>query len=234
MTKKIASRIFYGSFILIFVIMVGMMVKGLIDQNKDEKLQNERYESMITEGGKTTLTDDILNEDYNKYVQDSEKAKQTFISLLVCFGAAIVLFIVMYIFSMIMKGMEDGAGTQLVIMIASFVVLIFMLGSFSVVALKFLVPRLTAVQPEKEAYYFNTLNIKDAVREEEKEEYWNEDHYETRTNVYYYYIDENDKKLSVSKVLFSRFEGEGVYYAGQTARGSIFSIYPAKYFELQQ
>ena len=61
MTKKIASRIFYGSFILIFVIMLGMMVKGLIDQNKDEKLQNERYESMITEGGKTTLTDDILN-----------------------------------------------------------------------------------------------------------------------------------------------------------------------------
>jgi len=232
MNKKIASRIFYGSFILIFVIMTGIMVKGLIDQNKDEKLQNERYESLITKGSKTILTDEILNEDYNKYVQDAEKAKKTFISLLVCFGAAIVLFVAMYIFTLIMKAMEEAGSTQFIIMLASFFVLLFAIGSFAIVAFKLLVPRLSASQPVKEAYYFSTLNIKDAEKEEKKEEVWNEDHYETRTTVYYYYIDDAGKRISVSKVLFQRFAGEGVYYAGQTAGGNVFSIYPAEYFEL--
>ena len=44
------------------------MVKGLIDQNKDEKLQNERYESMIQEGSRVELTDEILEYDHDKYV----------------------------------------------------------------------------------------------------------------------------------------------------------------------
>ena len=37
MTTKLLSKIFYGVFILCFVIMAAIMVKGLLDQNKDEK-----------------------------------------------------------------------------------------------------------------------------------------------------------------------------------------------------
>ena len=61
------------------------MVWGLIDEKRDEKAQTARYQSMITEGSKVELTDEILNEDFDKYIQDSVKAKKTFISLLVCF-----------------------------------------------------------------------------------------------------------------------------------------------------
>ena len=235
MSKKLMSGIFYGTFMLIFVLMTGIMVKGLIDQNKDEKAQTARYESMITEGSKFELTDEILNEDFNKYVQDSEKGKKTFITLLVCFASVIVLFVVMYIFSLILKGMQDGASsTSFLILLASFLIVMFMFGSFAFVSVKFLAPRLSGSNPANEKYYFRTVNIKDAEKIEEREEVKTSDGTEYRTRVYYHLIDEDGNVLNVNKVLYSRFAGEGIYYIGQTSSGKVFSVYPDRYFILSQ
>ena len=94
MSKKLVSVIITVGFILILVIMAAIMIKGLIDQNNDEDAQIARYESLKTEGGKTTLTIDIMEEDHTKYVEDAAQAKKTFITLLVLFGAAFLWIVV--------------------------------------------------------------------------------------------------------------------------------------------
>lgn len=235
MSKKFLSRIFYGTFILVFIIMVGIMVWGLIDEKRDEKAQTARYQSMITEGSKVELTDEILNEDFDKYIQDSVKAKKTFISLLVCFFSVMILFVVMYIFNIILKGMEEGANSSgFVIMLALFLAVMFMFGTFGFVAVRMIVPALLRSNPEEEKAFFTTLNIKDAERIEEREEVKTSDGYETRVHVYYHLIDEDGNVISVNKVLYERYIGEGVYYAGMSSSGKVFSVYPDKYFTLPQ
>ena len=37
MTKQIASKIFYGAFILVFVIFVGIMILGMISDKEEEE-----------------------------------------------------------------------------------------------------------------------------------------------------------------------------------------------------
>ncbi len=233
MTRKIASGIFYGVFALVFVIMVGIMVKGLIDQNKDEKNQTARYESMITEGSRTQLTREILEEDHEKYLSDSVKAKKTFLSLLVCFGSVVILFFLLALFNVVMKWVEDGGGS-IAIPLATFLVLTFILGGFSFIMLNVIVPRVNGTNPEKEAYYFSELNLVESEKKEEVVETGSGDSRRTETRVSYFLIDDSGKKIEVNKLLFERYTDAGIYYAGQTSRGIIFSLYPGKYFELSE
>ena len=232
MNKKLVSRIFYGTFFLIFAIMLGIMVVGFIKQEKDNKIETERYESMIQEGSRVELTDEILEYDHDKFVQDSVTGRKTFISLLICFASVIVLFVVMYIFTLIMKGMEDGASPVLGVFLACFLGVVFILASFSVVCLKVIVPKLVSSHPEDDKYFFSELTLTDAQKEEKKEEVREGDHTETRTTVYYYLIEENGNRISTNKLLYSRYIGEGIYYAGQTDKGAVFSLYPSEFFSL--
>ena len=233
MTRKLASNIFMIVFMVCFFTMVGFMVVGFIQQNKDEKQQISRYEQMITRGGenKTVLTSGILEEDHEKYLQDAEKSKSTFIKLLICFACVAVLFVLLAIFNAVQKAMDES-GPSLVIALVSFLAVTFMISSFAVIAGMFLVPRLKT-DPSKEAYYFDTLIVKDAVREEEKVNTGSGADYQTETRVYYYLLDESGNKISVSKLLYERYTGPGTYYAGRTARGNIFSLYSGEYFELE-
>ena len=229
MTKNLVNKLYVIIFILIFFIMTGIMVVGLINQNKDEKVQRSRYEQMIKEGSKTVLTDAILEEDHTRYVEKSKESTKTFLTLLACFAAVIVAFVVMMIFNVILKGMEEGASSTgfLIIIIA-----MFMIVSFLIVAVKFLVPRFQNSNIEDEKYYFTEITLKDAEKREETETVKNGDSYSTETRVYYYLIKDNGEEISTNKLLYERFVGEGIYYAGRTATGKIFSIYPDKYFEL--
>ena len=138
------------------------MVVGFIKQEKDNKTETERYESMIKEGSKFELTSEILEYDHDKFVQDSITGRKTFISLLICFASVIVLFVVMYIFTLIMKGMEDGASPVLGVFLACFLGVVFILASFSVVCLKVIVPKLVSSHPEDDKYFFSELTLVDA------------------------------------------------------------------------
>ena len=234
MTKKLVGNIYTGVFIFIFVVMVGIMVKGLIDQNKDEKLQTARYEQMISENGRTVLTDEILKEDYDKYVQDSEKSKKTFISLLICFGTVMVATVLLAIFSVVLRGMEDPNGTTLVIALVTFIGVMMILAIAGVTTFNVIVPRLKADNPSSETYAFYEIKYTDSERKEEKVEVKNGDSTSTETRVYYYLIEEGGDEVQVSKLLYERYCGPGVYYVGRTSRGKILSIYPDKYFELSK
>ena len=233
MNKHILGRIFVIGFFVIFFLMVGIMVKEFIEQKNDNKAQKERYEQMIASGSKTVLTNDILEEDHDKYLADIAEGKRIFITLLICFGSVIVWFVVYYIISLILKGREEGASSSMLILCGSFAVVLIMIGSFAIIAVKMIVPALTRDR-EKEGYYFNELNISDAERREVTEKVKDGDSYRTETRVYYYLFDENGKEIAINEVLYSRYVGEGVYYCGQTAGGKVFSVYPDKYFELAE
>ena len=234
MTKNLVNKLYVVIFMLIFVIMTGIMVVGLINQNKEEKADRARYEQMIKEGSKTLLTDAILDEDFSKYVEQSKKSTKIFVTLLACFAAVILAFVVMMIFNVILRGMEEGASsTSFIIMLASFIVAMFMIVSFLIISVKFLVPRFQSFNPEEEKYYFTEIVLTNAERIEKQETVKDGDSYRTETRVYYYFYTENGEQISTSKLLYERYIGEGIYYAGKTSRGNIFSLYPDKYFELE-
>ena len=232
MTKQIASKIFYGAFILVFVIFVGICIVGIINDKKEEEKRVTAYQQMINEGSKTVLTNEILDADHDQYVQDTEKAKKTFLTLAACFGAIAVIFLAMVICSTIIKGMEDGQGIGLTISVVSFIAVTFMITSFAVIAIKAIVPHMKYSNPEKEAYYFDTLNIKDVRKYEEQVVTGSGENRETRTVVHYILIKSDGEEIETSKILYERYTGPGDYYAGTSVRGNIFSLYPDKYFEL--
>ncbi len=234
MTKQIASKIFYGAFILVFVIFVGIMIFGMISDKKEEEKKVSAYQQMINEGSKTVLTNEILDEDHDQYVQDTEKAKKTFLTLAACFGAIAVIFLAMVICSTIIKGMEDGPGIGLTVSVVSFIAVTFMITSFAVIAIKAIVPHMKYSNPDKEAYYFETLSLKDCKTEKEVIETNTGGDRETRTVIHYILIDDNGKEIETNKVLYERFVGEGEYYAGKTVGGYMFSLYPEVYFELAE
>lgn len=234
MSKKLVSGIFYTCFGLGFAFMLGIMIIGFINQTKDEKEQAARYEQMITEGSKMTLTNDILEEDHTKYLEDSAKAKRTFATLLVCFGAMFVMFILMGIYSTVIRFIEDGQNGYFVIYLASFACLVFIFVSAVIIATKVVIPKMISSNPEKEAYFFSELNLSDSERKEELVETGSGEDRRTETRVTYFLIEENGNKIEVNKLFFDRFEDPGTYYAGQTVRGNIFSLYSGKYFELAE
>lgn len=231
MTTKLLSKIFYGVFILCFVIMAAIMVKGLLDQNKDEKQQKERYEKMISEGSKTVLTNEILEEDHDKYLEDASKSRKTFATLLVCFGGVILMFIITTIFNLVVKALEGRSNVFIITLVSFIVMMIFMIG-FIVVVMKKVVPRLTSTDYEKEAYAFKELKLKDVQKEKEIVETGSGEDRTTETRVTYFIIEENGNKIEVNSVFYDRFVGPGIYYAGQTEKGNVFSLYPGKFFEL--
>ena len=230
MTRKLASNIFVIVFMICFFNMAGIMVVGLIQQNKDEQQQKDRYEQMISRGGdgKTLLTAEILEEDHEKYLQDAAKSKNTFFKLLTCFGCVMVFFVLMAAFNAVQKILEEK-GLSATIALVSFLAVTFMIMSVAVIFMNFLIPRMNTDE-SKIAYYFDTLTLKEALREEERVKSGSD--YETR--VYYYLVDEGEKKIAVSKRLYERFTNPGTYYAGRTARGNIFSLYNGEYFELEK
>lgn len=229
---KRISMVFYIVFAACFILMVGIMVKGLIDQNADEKEQKARYEKMINEGSKTKLTDKILEEDHEKFLQDAVKAKKTFITLSACFAGVALMFFVTAISTNILKRLEGGPQQPLAVTIVSVAVLLFIFITFTVTVFKVIIPKLVKSDPSDDAYAFVELHLVDSEKKEEIVEHDDGDTKTTETRVTYFLIEEDGNKIEVNKLFYDRYEGPGVYYAGRTSKGSVFSLYSGKYFEL--
>ena len=234
MTSKKVITIFYVGFGVVFCVMLGMFIVGMINQNKDEKNQNARYEQLKSADGKTVLTDEILEEDHTKYLEDSVKSRKTFIIVLTLFGTVVVLFFVTVILATILKFMENANREAYIVPLIVFGVI--MLGGIGFVTVFFMaiVPKIAASDRSKEGYYFTELSIADTEKKEEHVESGSGENRTTYTRVTYYLIDEEGNKISVGKTIYDRYEGPGTYYAGQLAGGNIFSMYSGKYFELGQ
>ncbi len=232
MTVKRVTRIFYIVFGLCFVLMAGIMVKGFMDQKADEKKQVERYESMLKEGGKTLLTDEILEQDHDKFLKDAVKGKRTFITLLVCFGAVVVMFVIMAIFTSVMRALQGRREEHVIAALITVIAVMFIFVSVLVVTITYIVPKFTQSDPSGDAYAFAELNIEKVEEKRELVTTGSGDNRSTETRITYYLIEKNGTKHSVTKVMYDRFVGAGTYYAGMTEKGNIFSVYPGVYFEL--
>lgn len=218
--------------IALFVVgMVLIMVKGLFDQKKDNEKKTSRYESMITEGGKTALTKDILEEDHDQYVKDANEAERTFLILAIGFLGVMVLVVIRLIFGLIIKHKTEGPSLSFTLTMVSFIGVVFIFTFFVVICFKFIAPKLASHDYANEKYYFEEIKLADSKKKEEYVETNNGDTRTTEKRVYYYLVEENGTEHEVTKLLYDRFVGAGVYYAGRTARGIIFSVYPDEYFE---
>ena len=232
MTKNILSKIFVGVFILCLLIFVGFGVISMIKQNKDEEEQRAHYQQMIKEGSKTPLTNEMLEQDHTEYLERVAESNKTFYVVACIFIAAVIDFVLMIVFTTIVRGMEDGVrSSKFIITLVSFLSAMMCIVSFMIIATKFIIPKMNGVKPEQEAYFFEEIELVDAQRVEELVTTGSGDDRTTRTDVYYYIYDKNGKEISTTKILFERYDGPGLYYAGKTASGKIFSLYPDKYFE---
>ena len=232
MSVKLVTRIFYIAFFLCFAFLVGFMVKSYLDQTKDEKKQVERYESMLKEGGKTVLTDELLEQDHEKYVQDSVQSKKTFITMLVCFGAVFVMFVFMAVFTSVMRAIRSRREEYVVVALITCIAMLFIFVSVFLVTVKWIIPKMSSSDVSKDAYAFARLEIEQVEEKKETVRSGSGDSQSTETRITYFLIEENGRKYSVKKMLYDRFVGAGTYYVGMTDKGKIFSVYPGVYFEL--
>ena len=100
-----------------------------------------------------------------------------------------------------------------------------------VIMLAIMVKGLLDQKADNEAYAFSELRLVDSEMKKEYVQTGSGDDRRTETRISYFLIEENGNKIEVNQLFYDRFIGPGVYYAGRTASGNVFSFYPGEYFE---
>lgn len=234
MTKELAEKIFNIVFIVIFVVMAAIMIKGYFDQKKDDEQQISRYENMKPAEGKATLTEQILEEDHDKYIRDIAEGNSTFLKLIICFGTVMLSFVVRAVLDMVLRGISGERGPAFAVAVISAISVIAIFAVVALFAVNRLIPGFNTKDLEEEAYSFDAIELIDSDKIVEYVETSNGDSTTTEERITYFLIEESGNRIEVDHILYERYEGPGVYYAGRTSGGNIFSLYPGKYFELEK
>ena len=229
MLKKWIGRVLIGLFILCIAVMAAIIYKAYTDQKKDRKEQREIYEQMIREDGKTLLTQEILEEDFQFYVKNVNRGRSVFKKLMILFAAVFILVIVMVLYSGVVRALEDRRLTRMIgpILAAAMFLAVFVVVAW--VAKTKIIPKMYDGDPEAEAHYYVRLDLADA-KKEEKIVYDSDNN--SRTEVYYYLIRSDGGRIQTDQAMYERFEKPGIYFAGRTDK-TVFSLYPALYFNLE-
>lgn len=227
--KRWIGRVLVGIFILSVAIMAAIIYKSYLDQEKERDQQREIYQQMIREDGKTPLTQETLEQDFEFYVKNVNRGRTVFRNLLILFGVAFAQIVIMILYTGVVRVLEDRRVTQLIGSIVSAAVIITMFVVVAWVVKTKIIPRMYDGDPEDEAHYYVSLDLADA-KKEEKVVYDSDNN--SRTEVTYYLIKTDGGRIQTDKVMFERYEKPGVYYAGRTDK-TVFSLYPALYFELK-
>ena len=96
MRRNNEYRPFTFGLIVIFIIILGIMGKELVLQEKSNKADDARYEKMVNEEGKLKLTQKILDEDHEQYVKKAEHGAEVFQRLITIFAGAFILVIISF------------------------------------------------------------------------------------------------------------------------------------------
>ncbi len=228
------SKIYVVVFLIIFFAIAGFMVKGLLTQQKENNADRTKYEQMIKSDGKTTLTQEILDQDHNEYVESVKSNNKTFAIIGIGFLGLMLLFLIIAIANYFSQRNKGAQGIELVRNIVSIVAISVFLVMGIIIGVAFIRPMMNKTDYDKESYKYVELNIVDTKVEEHKSTHRKSNgHGTTTTTTYtYYVITEDNEELKVGKLLYERVANPGVYYAGMTEGGNIFSLYPSEYFEL--
>ena len=228
------SKIFVVVFLIIFFAIGGFMVKSLLTQQKENNEDRTKYEQMIKSDGKTTLTQEILDQDHTEYVESVKSNNKTFAIFGIGFLGLMIIFLIIAIANFFNQRNKGAQGVELIRNIVAIVGISLFLIMSIFIGLVFIKPMMNKNDYDKESYKYVELNIVNTKVEEHKSTHRKSNgHGTTTTTTYtYYVITEDNEELKVSKLLYERVGNPGVYYAGVTESGNIFSLYPSEYFEL--
>lgn len=230
MEKKV-SLIFRIVIILAAVLMVGMVFKIKQEQKNSVNAAKERYEQMISGEQVMTLTEDVLEEDFQEYVKGVQRAKQLLNLYLGMIGAFIGLLLlwmlVQVVFDMFSR---KGIGVFIGHSVAILIFAALLIGGYFIVKDKIL-PQVNKEDPSSDPHYFAELHLTGVQRDVKTEDANPQDDASSKTTVYYYLITDTGARISVKEEVYDRFGEPGIYYAGRTEH-TIFSLYEGKYFKL--
>ena len=229
MKKRRVKWVLAGMILLVVAVMAALIFKAHLDQDKDRKAQRERYEQMISEDGKTLLTRETLNEDFEIYVKNVNRGRSLFKSMIILFVVAFILIVILILYSGIVAALEERRLKRLVGPLLASVVFIGLFGAAGWIVEKKILPEMDEVDPETEGHFY-VLEELEAAKMEEKT-VWENGSDNSRTEVRYYLIKTSGGRIPTDQVTYELFDEPGKYYVGRTA-DTAFSLYSTLYFDL--
>ena len=227
------AKSFRIGFIIIIAIMMITMGRAFVLQEKQSKADAARYQKMVDEEGKYKLTKADLEEDHDRYVESAKEGWKLFKDLITALAGAIILFLIYGLMSVFdfaslfpTKNKSLVKGIALVIF---GVIVVFSVNFFSEAI------RLEGLnsKAEEAKYGFVELNIVSTRVETKRETRGTGKDRRTETRHYYYLQLDDEKEIKTNKTFFDRANNHpGIYYAGMTENGALFSLYPDTEFEL--
>lgn len=227
MAEKIVKKVFTVLVILVIGLLIGMVFKVKQDQKNSVNAAKERYKQMISGEQVMTLTEDVLEDDFQEYVKGVQRAKNLLHLYLGFFAAFLGLLILRMLIGAVLNVIKrDGLRSIIGHIIVAMLFAGALVGGYTIVKDKIL-PQVDKEDPASEAHYFAELQltgIQKDVESVDRDE-------STETKIYYYLITDTGARISVKEEVYDRFGEPGIYYAGRTEH-TIFSLYEGKYFKL--
>ena len=216
-----------------FIIVAAIMLIGYLKQEMRDKKEIARYEMLVDEEGKYKLTKDVLEEDYDRYlngVKENEKFPRN-IGIVIAGIVSLFLIFLLAIFLYIKFPFPDKKGIR-VTGIALVIVGVIVVFNVNFLSELFRDSKEGSANIENTKYAFYELDIISARVEARRERSGSDDDSYT-TNYYYYLYTNNRGIIEINQMYYNRAKDKpGIYYAGMTEKGALFSLYPATEFEL--
>ncbi len=231
MAEKRVTKVFTVLILLVIAALAGMVIKVKMDQKNSVEESKERYRQMISGEQIMTLTDDILEEDFDQYVQDTNRARNLLHIFVGCNGA----FLGLIVLWMLIKAVFDvinrkGIGNFIVHIIVAVIFAGAFVGGYILLKDK-IFPEIESEDPASAAHYFEEMRLVGVQKDVRAESANPQDDESSKTEVYYYLLTDTGSRIRVKEEIFERFGEPGVYYAGRT-EDTVFSLYEGKYFKL--
>ena len=194
---------------------------------------NPKYKHLIKREGKIILTQEVLDQDYNNYNEKSKKGKAIAIIISTVLLSIIIILFIFCIIRYYIKKRNGSSNTD----ISKFSIIV--LSGLAIILIIFLV--ISCCIKVDEPYTFTELYIKSStyIRRSSgsTSSKSNKSNTSNKSETYYYYlIMENNEKIEVNKDIYYKFKDfnySGIFYAGKTESGVIFSLYSSNDYELE-
>ncbi len=225
--SRLGKRIYLIGFIVFALLMAGAMIYGMSqNSNRERDTQTARQEiSIIEEGGKIVLTDELLRSDYSVFARTTEISTNIFFALLVGMAALFLFGIGTSVFSLIKSLRAGESGTNLIIRIAGLVVIsiILIFGAFILGSGLLSTGSMRATEKDKATFKLSICE----VTSKDTEKVTKHSGKRRSTVTYYYIYLKNGTRLSVDSFVYNQVDAMGTYYLAQNDQDKIFSLYPS-------
>lgn len=216
---SIINKRLFKVIILVFSVFLVIANIFVVKKLPDQQINDGSYEQLIKRNGKTKLTQDILDHDFQEYIKDKKTGRIVCLIISFIIVPIAVIFLIYTILRFIKDNNKEIQKTQYIIKI---IILLGFIVTFTVI----IVFTLSYNDEENKSYNFVEHNIKDSEVKRSG----------TKGNHDYYLIMDNGDRVDVSEKIYNKFKDSnyfGIYYAGETEDGIIFSLYSSQEYEYE-